>query len=77
MAGVGSGKVLQSGPNDDVFIYFADHGAFGIVSFPHDFLSAQTLQETFELMHKNQRYKQILFYLEACESGSMLQVINT
>ena len=44
-----------------------------MVSFPHDFLSAQTLGATLKLMHQNQRYKQILFYLEACESGSMFQ----
>lgn len=56
-----------------VFIYFADHGAYGMVSFPHDFLSAQTLGAALKTMHENQRYKQILFYLEACESGSMFQ----
>ena len=44
-----------------------------MVSFPHDFLSAQTLGATLKLMHQNQRYKQILFYLESCESGSMFQ----
>ena len=44
-----------------------------MVSFPHDFLSAQTLTETLRLMHQSQRYNQILFYLEACESGSMFQ----
>ena len=27
MKGVGSGKVLQSGPNDNVFVFFSDHGA--------------------------------------------------
>lgn len=27
----GSGKVLDSGPNDHVFIYYADHGSPGIL----------------------------------------------
>lgn len=27
----GSGKVLNSGPNDHVFIYYADHGSPGMV----------------------------------------------
>ncbi|KAK4730053.1 hypothetical protein R3W88_023041 [Solanum pinnatisectum] len=27
----GSGKVLKSGPNDHVFIYYADHGGPGII----------------------------------------------
>lgn len=28
----GSGKVLASGPNDTIFIYYADHGSTGYVS---------------------------------------------
>merc|ERR1712055_523201 len=27
----GSGKTLNSGPNDNIFVYFADHGAKGLV----------------------------------------------
>jgi hypothetical protein len=27
----GSGKVVDSGPNDNIFIYYADHGAPGLV----------------------------------------------
>jgi len=71
--GKGSGKVVQSGPNDNIFIYFADHGASGMVAFPSDFLDAQTLNSALQDMHKNNRYKQMLFYLEACESGSMFE----
>lgn len=32
--GMGSGKVIKSGPNDNVFVFFSDHGAPGIVAFP-------------------------------------------
>ena len=34
----GSGKVVDSGPNDHIFIYYADHGAYGVLSklyLPH------------------------------------------
>lgn len=27
----GSGKVVKSGPNDNIFIYYADHGATGFM----------------------------------------------
>lgn len=27
----GSGKVVESGPNDHIFIYYADHGGAGIL----------------------------------------------
>jgi len=30
----GNGRVLESGPNDTVFINFVDHGATGLVAFP-------------------------------------------
>lgn len=29
----GSGKVVKSGPNDNIFIYYADHGAPGLLGF--------------------------------------------
>ena len=73
MKDIGSGKVLSSGPDDDVFIYFADHGAYGIVSFPSTFLDADTLHQTLSWMHSHQRYHELLFYLESCESGSMFR----
>jgi len=71
--GRGSGRVLESGPNDNIFVYFADHGASGMVAFPSDFLDAKTLNAALQDMHRNKRYKQMLFYLEACESGSMFE----
>ena len=30
----GSGEVLQSGPDDDVFFVYSDHGANGLVAMP-------------------------------------------
>jgi legumain len=31
LTGTGSGKVILSGPNDHVFVYYADHGGPGIL----------------------------------------------
>jgi len=67
----GSGRVLPSGPNDNVFVYFSDHGATGLVAFPSEYLYAKDLIATLKQMHDNKKYKQLVFYLEACESGSM------
>ncbi|XP_029349263.1 legumain [Echeneis naucrates] len=69
----GSGKVLKSGPNDHVFVYFTDHGAPGILAFPDDDLHVNDLQETIKYMHENKKYKKMVFYIEACESGSMMK----
>lgn len=53
----GSGRVIESGPNDRVFVYFADHGAPGFVAFPSRLhvvptqLKAETLMKALKKMH--------------------------
>ncbi|XP_063040687.1 legumain [Engraulis encrasicolus] len=69
----GSGKVLKSGPNDHVFVYFTDHGAPGILAFPDDDLHVKDLMDAINYMHENKMYKKMVFYIEACESGSMMK----
>lgn len=71
----GNGKVLQTNENSKVFIYFTDHGAPGLVAFPSKYLYANELNSAFEYMWQNKMYKELVFYLEACESGSMFQNI--
>ncbi len=66
-------KVLESGPEDDVFIYFADHGAPGLIAFPTAYLYADDLNNALKELHSNKMYKNLVFYLEACESGSMFE----
>jgi len=73
MKGIGSGKVLESGPDDNVFVYFTDHGATGLVAFPNGVLYAKDLNTTIAKMHAQNKYKEMVIYIEACESGSMLE----
>ncbi|KAK7904571.1 hypothetical protein WMY93_017178 [Mugilogobius chulae] len=70
----GSGKVLKrQRPKDNVFVYFTDHGAPGILAFPSDDVTAvDDLQAAIKYMHDNKMYKKMVFYIEACESGSMM-----
>ncbi|XP_004475578.2 legumain [Dasypus novemcinctus] len=70
--GKGSGKVLKSGPQDHVFVYFTDHGAPGMLAFPNDELSVKDLNETIHYMYQHKMYQKMVFYIEACESGSMM-----
>ncbi|EAR87483.2 peptidase C13 family protein (macronuclear) [Tetrahymena thermophila SB210] len=67
----GNGRVLESGPQDHVFLSFYDHGAPGLIAFPSDYLYATDLLNTFQYMHTNKKYQRLVYYLEACESGSM------
>lgn len=73
LKGVGSGKVINSGPNDHVFVNFVDHGAPGLIAFPDGELHAQKLMRTILAMHSEKKFAQMVFYIEACESGSMFQ----
>ena len=70
----GSDKVLGSTSNDRVFVNFVDHGGAGIVAFPNGpYLQAEDLVDTLKKMSKNKKYNQLVFYMEACESGSMFE----
>jgi len=71
MVGKGSGKVLESGPNDHVFVNFVDHGATGIIGFPNSVMYKHDLIAALKKMHKKKMFKKLVFYMEACESGSM------
>lgn len=64
-------KVLESTENDEVFLNFADHGAPGLIAFPSSYLYATDLIAALGYMHQNKMYKRLIYYLEACESGSM------
>ncbi|KAJ8542207.1 hypothetical protein K7X08_017073 [Anisodus acutangulus] len=67
----GSGKVLNSGPNDHIFISYTDHGGPGIVSMPTGLVYANDLINVLKKKHASGTYSKLVFYLEACESGSM------
>jgi len=76
MKGIGSGKVLASGPNDNVFINFSDHGGTGLICFPvGDYLYVNDLNNALQTMYKSKMFNKLVFYLEACESGSMFEGI--
>jgi len=71
MKNIGSGKVIASGPDDQVFVNFVDHGATGILAFPRGQLTKKQLNDALQKMHDENRYNQLVLYIEACESGSM------
>ncbi|XP_057437409.1 vacuolar-processing enzyme-like [Lotus japonicus] len=69
----GSGKVLDSGPDDIVFIYYTDHGNTGIIGMLDDMITADELVDALKKKHAANSYKKMVIYLEACESGSMFE----
>jgi len=70
--GAGNGRVLNTGPDDHIFVYYSDHGGTGFLHFPDDRgLYARQFDEALTSMHKNKRYGKMVIYTEACHSGSM------
>ncbi len=78
MENIGSGKVIDSTADDNIFVYYADHGAFGFVGMPSGkYLYAHQLNNTFKYMIMQKKFKNLVFYMEACESGSMFEHLST
>ena len=70
-------KVLNSTKDDNIFLYFSDHGINGAMVFPDNkFLYADELEETFIYMHNKNMYNNIIYYMESCYSGSIFEGIN-
>ncbi|XP_060749370.1 legumain-like isoform X2 [Tachysurus vachellii] len=72
----GAKKVIQSGKNDTVFIYLSDHGGHGVFHFPNSTLYAHDLINTVTAMSKAGKFSQMVIYIEACHSGSMLDQLK-
>ncbi|KAK2866766.1 hypothetical protein Q7C36_002822 [Tachysurus vachellii] len=69
-------KVIQSGKNDTVFIYLSDHGGHGVFHFPNSTLYADDLIKTVTAMSKAGKFSQMVIYIEACRSGSMVDQLK-
>ncbi|KAG6541699.1 hypothetical protein Mapa_016964 [Marchantia paleacea] len=70
----GSGKVVDSGPDDRIFVYYSDHGGPGILGMPlPPNLYAPDLISTLKKKYELGTYKKMVIYLEACESGSIFE----
>ncbi|PKU82544.1 vacuolar-processing enzyme [Dendrobium catenatum] len=70
----GSGKVVDSGPDDHIFIFYSDHGGPGVLGMPtYPYLYADDFISVLKKKHASNSYKKLVIYLEACESGSIFE----
>ncbi|KAK1272672.1 hypothetical protein QJS04_geneDACA012363 [Acorus gramineus] len=70
----GSGKVIDSKPNDRIFIYYSDHGGPGVLGMPNmPYLVASEFIHVLKKKHASKSYKEMVIYVEACESGSIFE----
>ncbi|KAM3336550.1 hypothetical protein ACQJBY_030514 [Aegilops geniculata] len=70
----GSGKVVDSGPNDHIFVFYSDHGGPGVIGMPtYPYVYGDDLVDVLKKKHAAGTYKSLVFYLEACEAGSVFE----
>ncbi|GFS18991.1 vacuolar-processing enzyme [Elysia marginata] len=71
-----NGKVIDSGPEDNVFVFISNHGSPGHVCWlDGDDMSAKELNQTIQYLHKNNRYNNLVLYIDTCFAGSMFKDI--
>ena len=74
------GRALESTKDDDVFVYFNDHGAPGLLCVPSNNgpeLYADQIRKTLKEMKEKAMFKRLFFVIEACYSGSVGNNITT
>ncbi|PIA50116.1 hypothetical protein AQUCO_01300690v1 [Aquilegia coerulea] len=70
----GSGKVIDSKQDDHIFIYYSDHGGPGVLGMPNmPNVYAKDFIELLKKKHESGSYKEMVIYVEACESGSIFE----
>ena len=70
-------KVLKSTSEDNVFLFFSDHGGPDILALPGGYLHSQVLLDAITAMHEKKMYNKFVLYIEACYSGSMFLKLPT
>lgn len=73
------GRALKTTENDDIFIYYNDHGAPGLLCVPtHNgpMVYADQLNKILEEMQAKKMFRRIFFVIEACYSGSVARNIS-
>jgi len=66
------GPVLSSTKEDRVFLFFVDHGGVGKLCFPEgQYLYQDDFIAALATMTEKEMYSELVFFVEACEAGSM------
>ncbi|KAG0443554.1 hypothetical protein HPB47_014787 [Ixodes persulcatus] len=71
----GSGKVVASEPDDQVFVYFVGEGQKYRIQFPDDAIYAHDLVNFLVELKAHRKFSKMVFYLDTCNSGSMFEFL--
>ena len=62
-------KVLKSTEEDNVFLFFSDHGGADMLAMPGGNIHSKNLLNAIQTMYDKKMYKKFVLYIEACYSG--------
>ncbi|KAI6175661.1 hypothetical protein M3Y97_00714400 [Aphelenchoides bicaudatus] len=72
----GSGRVLKTNKEDRIFIFHDGHGDVGLLKFADsEDLTKEMLNKTLDVMIKNEKFKELVYFVSTCHSGSMFEGI--
>jgi legumain len=74
-----AGPALKSTSNDNVMIFFDNHGGDGLLGVPEGcgaYIYADDLKNTLQIMYDKGLYKNCFFPITACYSGSVAKVLD-
>lgn len=72
MNGIGSGRVIESGPDDYIFLDFVGYGSDEILIFPNnEILTSDQLFKGLNELVKNNRFAKMFIFVDAPDSGSV------
>lgn len=69
----GGAKVIESGPDDRIFVFFSGPGSRKFLAFPKGWLFANDFINVIKDMKARRKFDKMLIYVEACHSGSMFE----
>ena len=71
------GPVLKSNSDSRVFVYYTDHGGVGLIADPTgDMIYADELNSTLQNAKTNGMFKELVFYVDADETGSLFPYLT-
>jgi hypothetical protein len=74
-SGAGGGPVLHTTSRSRVLVNLVDHGGAGLFAFPREYLYADQLGAALADMSARNLYRELVLYVEACESGSLFEAL--
>lgn len=74
MKNIGSGRVIESTANDEIFLFYSDHGSPGLIGMPRGgYVWADDFNKVVKKMHEDKKFHEMVIYMESCEAGSMFE----